>query len=234
LARVQSMSLPARLEQSILNAAIHRAYMLDEDEKAALLGAFLEMSYRIHREAVECMMPDSDYKQLILTNMQATEAQPAESAIAESFSDAATEEAAIESTYSGSLITKYLHTFRGIFRGRESVLQEEEELALFSTIEAISDQVHQEAFEAGIREGWSGETGFAAVYEREEDNPRDAAVLPMVKDVIGMRQNKNRLTGYRYGILDTYAEFMEEDYMHLGGIIDRNRAVSQGYLKAHA
>ena len=34
--------------------------------------------------------------------------------------------------------------------------------------------------------------------------------------------------------MDTYIEFMDEELMIMRGIIDRNRALSKGYLNAHA
>ena len=59
------MPIKTALEQPIINAIIRYAYALNEDEEAALLSAFLAISYHIHREAVESMLPDKNYEQFI-------------------------------------------------------------------------------------------------------------------------------------------------------------------------
>lgn len=216
------------LEQPVINAIIRYAYALREDEEAALLSAFLLISYHIHREAVESMLPDKNYEEFIAAQMQATEAPPVAL-----LQETPTADVLTGAVYHESLITKHLQSVRHLFRRREMILQEEEELALFRTIQGVADQVHREAIENEIRNGIGGQLHFGAAYERAGEGPWGNIGVP-ITDVIVAHENKNdeaKQTGFP---MDTYIEFMDEELMITRGIIDRNRAVSQGYLNAHA
>jgi hypothetical protein len=254
------MPLKKPLEQPIINAIIRYAYALRKDEEAALLSAFLVISYHTHRDAVQSMMPAYKYAQLMSTGIPVTSED-------ESFIETAS-----ELTYREPLIIQHIHYVMAIVssvpgaissaiiasvntaitkpvdaaiarlrqsmrfmsrRHRESVLQEEEELALFSTIEGVADQVNREAIESEIRQGMGGNGSFAALYERAQPEPFVAPRAP-VKVAVTAREGRNE-TVKRYGRRrETYIEFMDEELTITRGIIDRNRALSQGYLNSHA
>lgn len=216
------------LEKPIINAIIRYAYALREDEEAALLSAFLVISYHIHREAVESMLPDKNYEQFIAAYKPATDAPSVVLMEETSAIDAVTGQA-----YHESMITKHLQSFRHLFRRRELVLQEEEELALFRTIQGVADQVHREALESEIRNGTGSQWRFAAGYERAGEGPWGNIGVP-VADVIAAEESKTVEAKQPGAAIDTYIEFMDEELMITRGIIDRNRALSQGYLNAHA
>lgn len=222
------MPIKKPLEQPIINAIIRYAYALREDEEAALLSAFLVISYHIHREAVESMLPDKNYEQFISASMTATDVTPAALAPETVSVDAMT-----APVFRESLINKHLQSFRHLFRRREIVLQEEEELALFKTIQGVADQVNREAVESEIRNGIGGQWRFGAAYERAGEGPW-GNIGVRVADVIVARESKNDEAKHQGAAIDTYIEFMDEELMITRGIIDRNRAVSQGYLNAHA
>lgn len=222
------MPIKKPLEQPIINAIIRYAYALREDEEAALLSAFLVISYHIHREAVESMLPDKNYEQFISASMTATDVTPAALAPETVSVDAMT-----APVFRESLINKHLQSFRHLFRRREIVLQEEEELALFKTIQGVADQVNREAVESEIRNGIGSQWRFGAAYERAGEGPW-GNIGVRVADVIVARESKNDEAKHQGAAIDTYIEFMDEELMITRGIIDRNRAVSQGYLNAHA
>jgi hypothetical protein len=217
------MSHKKPLEQPIFNSIIHYAYMLHDDEREVLLRAFLEMSYKIHREAVEIMSPEEDIGCII-----AAYTQFEESPVIESSRDAAAAEAprvaAKVPANHESVIAKHLQSFRHMFRRRESVLQEEEELALFSTIEGVANQVNREAFESEMRRICSGKERSATAYEQAAVGPWGAMGVPVGEIIAGGDggKEKARLRGRPR---DTYIEFMDEELMHMRGIIDRNRAL---------
>lgn len=216
------------LEKQIINAIIRYAYALREDEEAALLSAFLVISYHIHREAVESMLPDKNYEQFMSAYMPATDASPVVL-----MQETSAVEVVTGQVYHESMITKHLQSFRHLFRRREILLQEEEELALFRTIQGVADQVHREAIESEIRNGIGSTWRFGATYEQASEGPWGNIGVP-VADVIAADESKNdeaKQTGFP---MDTYIEFMDEELTITRGIIDRNRAVSQGYLNANA
>jgi hypothetical protein len=249
------MPIKRSLEQPIINAIIRYAYALREDEEAALLSAFLVISYHIHREAVETLLPDDKYDQLMSTDAPET---GAEEAFIETISEPEQREpliighirhvlAAASSLpeYIKSAIITPVHTaitkpFEAAAmkirhsiqimsrRNRESLLQEEEERALFSTIEGVANQVQREAIESQIVYGRSLKGRFAAAYEREDEGPSSTTHMPF-KDIV-TRKVKNDMKKQPRRPMDTYSEFMEEEIMFIGRIIDRNRALSQGYL----
>jgi hypothetical protein len=228
------MPIKKPLEQPILNAIIRYAYALHEDEEAALLSAFLVISYHIHREAVESMLPDKNYEQFISDHIQVVEPP-------ESCPGIVSPEAVAAPVYHEAMVTGHVQTVvsrvmqsaRSRFRRRESVLQEEEEFALFSTIEGVADQVRREAIENDIKQGIGREVRFAAAYERAGAGPWGAIGVP-VEEVIAAQESKNDGAKQNNWPMDTYIEFMDEELMITRGIIDRNRALSQGYLNAHA
>jgi hypothetical protein len=135
--------------------------------------------------------------------------------------------------YHESMITKHLQSVRHLFRRREIVLQEEEELALFKTIQGVADQVNREAIESEIRNGIGSQWRFGAAYERAGEGPW-GNIGVRVEDVIVARESKNDEAKQPGAAIDTYIEFMDEELKITRGIIDRNRALSQGYLNAHA
>jgi hypothetical protein len=228
MAGVHSMPSKNPLEKPIINAIIHYAYALREDEEAALLSAFLVISYHIHREAVESMLPDKNYEQFISARMLAMEASPAVLIQETSAVDAVAGQA-----YHESMITKHLQSFPHLFRRREILLQEEEEIALFRTIQGVADQVHREAIEREIRNGIGSTWRFGAAYGKAGEGPWGNIGVP-VADVIAADESKNDDTKRPGYAMDTYIEFMDEELMITREIIDRNRALSQGYLNAKA
>lgn len=228
------MSLKTTLERPIFNAIIHHAYMLHDDEREVLLRAFLETSYKMHREAVEIMSPGEDIESLIAAYMQFEESP----AIASSSMAAATpgNEAAAQASRKatsdqGSPIAKHLRSFRQMFRRKESILQEEEELALFSTIESVADQVNREAMEIEIMGELRGGARFAAAYEQSGYEPGETTIASKGEgEVAGGRMRTGR-PGWPF---DTHIECMDEDLLIMRGIIERNRAVSENCHKARA
>jgi hypothetical protein len=228
------MPIRKPLEQQIINAIIRYAYMLHEDEEAALLSAFLAISYHIHREAVESMLPDNNYEQFIsdyIPVVKSSESCPGVVGL-ETTAVPVYHESAIPGQLQ-AIMARAMRSARNRFRSRESVLQEEEELALFSTIAGVADQVRREAIENEIIRGMDREVRFAAAYEQTGAGPWGAIGVP-IDEVIAAQESKKdgiRQPGWH---IDTYIEFMDEELMITRGIIDRNRAVSQGYLNAHA
>ena len=144
------MPLTKRLEQSILNALIRYVYALKEDEKAALLCTLEEISYQVQYESASGkILPYKNFARFL----------PARVKIAE-----LPRETATASLRNVSLIVRLKRSIRNIFRRRETILQEEDELALFSTIEEISRQVHREAIESGILRDMADGGHFATGY----------------------------------------------------------------------
>jgi hypothetical protein len=228
------MPIKKPLEQPILNAVIRYAYALHEDEEAALLSAFLTISYNIHREAVESMSPGKNYEQIISDYMPV--AEPSESCPGVVGVELAAVPVYHKAVISGQLqtiATRAMQSARNRLRRRESVLQEEEELALFSTIAGVADQVRKEAMESGIVRGTGREVRFAAAYEQAGSGPWGGIGVP-IDEVIAAQESKNEGVRQPGWALDTYIELMDEELMITRGIIDRNRALSQGYLNAHA
>jgi len=222
------------LEQPIINAIIRYAYALREDEEAALLSAFLVISYHIHREAVESMLPDKNYERFISDHMPV--AEPSESCPGVVGMETAAVPAYHKAAIPGQLqtaVTRAMRSARNRFRRRESVLQEEEETALFSTIAGVADQMNREAIESEIVRGMGGDARFAAAYEQRGAGPWGAVGVP-IGEVIVAQGSKNERIKQPGWHMDTYIELMDEELMITRGIIDRNRALSQGYLNAHA
>ena len=235
------MSIKKPLEQPIFNAIIHHAYMLRDDEREVLLRAFLEMSYQIHREAVEIMAPEEDIGGLIAAYTQFEEPLKRD-AFPEPATPAASGEATAAAAYCvtaktsdhhESAIAKGLQSFRQMLRRRESVLQEEEELALFSTIEGVADLVNREAMEQEIMgELKKGDTHFAAAYERDGKSKWDGLVVSESPgETWAGERKKKRQQGLPF---DSYIECMDEELYITRGIIERNRVLSQDHLKARA
>jgi hypothetical protein len=260
VAGVQQMPIKRSLEQPIINSIIRYAYALRKDEEAALLSAFLAISYHIHREAVESMLSPEKYEQLISSRMPAADTE-------ESFIEIASEPVYREPLIVGhiryviatisnvpgslksavitpiqsavtnpveSVITRLRRSIRLMSRRRrENILQEEEELALFSTIEGVADQVNREAMESEILADSNGKGRFAAAYEQTGQEALGATGVS-ISEVIAARGGKNTAAKRILRPRDTYIEFMDEELMITRRIIDRNRAVSQGYLNARA
>jgi hypothetical protein len=174
------------------------------------------------------MLPDKNNEQLISVHMPATDAAPLVL-----LRDALAVDAVTGKAYHESMITRHLHSFRHLFRSRESVLQEAEELALFGTIQGVADQVNREAIESEIRFGIGSQWSIGTASERAGQGPWGNIGVP-VADLIAAGDSKNnkvKKTGYP---MDTYIDFMDEELKITRGIIDRNRALSQGYLNARA
>jgi hypothetical protein len=229
------MSIKKPLEQPIFNAIIHQAYMLHDDEREVLLRAFLEMSCKIHREAVEITSPEEDIGSLLAAHIQFEEASVTNSSSVAAAASAPKESAEQHGDHE-SAIAKHLQSFCHMFRRRESILQEEEELSLFSTIEGVADQVNREALELEIMGELKGDLNarFAAVYERDGTGPWGSMVVSEGEwetVVVAEGSKRVRQPGWPF---DTYIECMDEELLITRGIIERNRVLSQGYLKAHA
>jgi hypothetical protein len=250
------MPLKKPLEQPIINAIIRYAYALRKDEEAALLSAFLVISYRIHREAVQCMMPGISYEQIMAAHMPATSAE-------EAFIDAVSEisprepliirhlhnvaattaalpelirsnviapvQAAITGSVNAAVVRLRESTLFMTRRRREALLQEEEEIALFSTIQGVANQVNREAIEGEIREGIAGGLAFAAAYERPRGEPRKTVSMP-VKEVVVTIEKRSAPAKPRRWPRDSYIALMDEELTIPRGLIDRNRAMSQRCL----
>jgi hypothetical protein len=222
------------IEQPIINSIIRYAYALHEDEEAALLSAFLVISYHTHREAIESMLPNKNYEQFISEYIQA--AKPPESYPGVVGMNTAAVPANNEAGIPGqqqTIMTRALRSARKRLRSRESVLQEEEELALFSTIAGVADQMQREAMESEIIRGIGSEVRFGPAYERAGAGPWGTMGVP-VKDIIATQESKNvgaKQPGWPMG---TYIKVMDEELTITRGIIDKNRALSEGYLNAHA
>jgi hypothetical protein len=216
------MSIKKPLEQPIFNAIIHQAYMLHDDEREVLLRAFLEMSCKIHREAVEIMSPEKDIGSLLAVHMQFEEASVTNSSSVAAAASAPKESAEQHGDHE-SAIAKYLQSFCHMFRRRESILHEEEELALFSTIQGVADQVNREALELEIMGELKGDDRFAAAYERDGEGPWGAMIVSEGEREVGAGGRKRvRQPGWPF---DTYIELMDEELLITRGIIEKNRAL---------
>jgi hypothetical protein len=202
------------LEQPIINAIIRHAYALHEDEEAALLSAFLVISYHIHREAVEIMMPGKNYEQIISDYMPV--AEPSESCpgvVGVELAAAGSVSPALMNKWQlNAVVTRVMQSARKRLPRRESVLQEEEELALFSTVAGVADQVRREAMESEIIRGIGREVRFAAAYEQAGVGPWGGIGVP-VGDVIAAQGSKNDQVRQSGGHMDTYIELMDEEYL---------------------
>jgi len=251
------MPLKKPLEQPIINAIIRYAYALRKDEEAALLSAFLVISYHVHREAVQCMMPRDSYEQIMAAHMPATGAEeafieamseisPREPLIIRHLHHVAAATAALPELIRSNVIEPVHAAITGsvnaavarlresaLFmtrRRRESILQEEEELALFSTIQGVANQVNREAIESEIRQGIAGGLAFAAAYERRGGGERSKAISTPVKEVVVTKENRNAPAKPRRWPRDSYIALMDEELTITTAIIDRNRAMSQRCL----
>ncbi len=222
------MSMKKSLEQPVVDAVIRHAYALREDEEMALLSAFLSISYRIHREAVEYVMPGGDFDQIIAMDEGVIETPVL--AMAE---DTLIDHSAAVSAYRESLIARCLRYIRNMLQHRERELQEEEEIALLNAIEGVADQVHREAFEKELSAGVDSSCRFTAAYERPRPDHREVRGMPIV-EVIAVKEGKPGTTRKYVRPRDKYIALMDEELKITRGIIDRNRALSQGYLKNHA
>jgi|AGTN01.1.fsa_nt_gi hypothetical protein len=222
------MSMKKSLEQPVVDAVIRHAYALREDEETALLSAFLSISYRIHLEAVEYVTPGGDFDHIIAMDKEVIET-PSPAMAEETLID----HSAAVSSYHESLIAWCLRYIRNLLRHREHELQEEEEIALFNAIEGVADQVHREAFENELSTGVDGSCLFAAAYERASPGHLEVRGMP-IREVISAREGNPVTTRKHVRPRDKYIALMDEELKITRGIIDRNRALSQGYLKAHA
>lgn len=250
------MPLKKPLEQPIINAIIRYAYALRKDEEAALLSAFLVISYHIHKEAVQCMMPRDSYEQIMAAHMPATGAEeafidvvseisPREPLIIRHLHHAAATTAALPELIRSNVIAPVQAAITGsvnatvarlrestLFmtrRRRENILQEEEERALFSTIEGVANQVNREAIEGEILQGIGGGLAFAAAYERRPGVLSKAVSMP-AKEVVVSRETRNAPAKPRRWPRDSYIALMDEELTLTTAIIDRNRAMSQRCL----
>jgi hypothetical protein len=253
------MPFKKSLEQPIINAIIRYAYALREDEEAALLSAFLVISHHTHREAVEFMLPGEKYEQLMATPLPVTEAEesiievasdltPREPLIIRHIRYVMTTAANLTGFIIGNIIvpvdaaiTKHVdaaiarlgQSLRFMSRRhRESILQEEEELALFSTIQGVANQVNLEAFESEMKRMCSGKDRSVAAYVQADAGPWGARGVP-VKEIIAARDERKEKSKRHGASRDRYIEFMDEELTITRGIIDRNRALSQVYLNAN-
>lgn len=250
------MPLKKPLEQPIINAIIRYAYALRKDEEEALLSAFLAISYRIHREAVQCMMPMDSYEQIMATRIPDTGAEeafidavseiyPREPLIIGHLHFVAATTAALPDYIYSSIIAPVHNAVTAsvnaamarlkvsrLFmtrRRRESILQEEEEMALFSTIEGVADRVNREAIESEILQGIGVDIGFAAAYEKPREGTVRATGIPL-KEAIKAKENRNGAIKTKRWPRDSYIALMDEELSITTGIIDRNRAMSQRRL----
>lgn len=218
------------LKQPILNAIIHHAYMLHDDEKDALLRAFLEISCMVHREAVEIISPGEDIDGLISARL-GTGSSPVATPTPGMVEAEPCLEAVAAPAFRKLAIARHLQSFCHMFRRRESVLQEEEELALFSTIEGVADQVRLEALAWETPGELKGEVSFAKAFGKNCEEPRGTLVETASKRMGVGKPPKGRKPGWPF---DAYIELMDEELLIIRRIIEKNRSVSQGYLKAHA
>lgn len=222
------------LEQPILDAVIHHAYMLHDDEREALLHSFLEMSCRIHREAVEIISPGENVDSLIARE-QAQEVSSAISLRGEAMADSPGNEPS-EPVYREPMVAKYLKMFSGMFRRPDSGLQEDEELALFSTIEGVADQVNREALEWEIAGELVGDLRFSAAYERDGSgrwSPGEDSGTESGTERKGLLAAERRAKGGMPGWpFDSYIALMDDELLFTRGIIEKNRVTAERYIKA--
>jgi hypothetical protein len=87
--------------------------------------------------------------------------------------------------------------------------------------------------ENGIVRGTGREVRFAAAYEQAGAGPWGGIGVP-IEEVIAAQESKNGEVKPPGWHMNTYIELMDEELLITRGIIDRNRALSQGYLNAHA
>ncbi|MGA9139261.1 MAG: hypothetical protein WBZ29_03495 [Methanocella sp.] len=221
------MSIIKRHLYSILNAKTSRRYALQEDEEEALLSSFREISCQVHEEAGRVILPYElgepflvDYEPMF------------ESPFVKKSGTA----------YYVSYITRLLVSARKLiqsvtdmFGRQESILQQQEEMALFGTMEEVSRTVRQEAAECGIFLKGEG-IQFAAAYEKPFEEEPAPARSPVIKDALFEMvhwRNTQKMARQPWAIIDMYSSFMEEELTFIGHIMDRNKAVKQAYVKAH-
>jgi hypothetical protein len=182
------------------------------------------------------MSPEEDIGSLLAAHMQFEEEPVTESSSVAAAAKAPGKTTATHKNHE-SAIAKHMQSLCHRFRRSETVLQEEEELALFSTIQGVADQVNREALEMEIRgelKGY-GDARFAAAYERDNTRPWGSMVVSEGKEKGVKAAGGSRRVRRPGWPCDTYIECMDEELLITRGIIEKNRALSQEYLdKAHA
>jgi hypothetical protein len=221
------MSIIKRHLYSILNAKTSRMYALQEDEEDALLGAFREISCQVHEEAGRVILP-YELGEPFLVDYEPVFESPFVKVSRTSY----------YTSYITRLIVsarKLVQSVCDMLRPRESILQQEEELALFGTMEEVSRTVRQEATECGIFRKGKG-AWFEAAYERAHEEKPVPVKSPVIKNALFemvMRRKAQKTARQPWAVIDMYSSFMEEELTYIGRIMDRNTAVKQAYVNAH-
>ena len=221
------MSILKRHLYSILNAKTSHEYALHEDEEEALLSTFREITDQVYEEAGRVIVP-FELGEPFLVDYEPVFGSPF----------VKVSRTAYYVSYITRLIVsarRLVQSIRDMLGPRESALQQEEELALFGTIEEVSRSVRQEAEECGILLNGKG-VGFSAAYERPIEEQVPEAISPVIKDALFemvMWRKTQKMARQPWAIIDMYSSYMEEELTYIGGIMDRNTAVKQAYVKAH-
>lgn len=130
---------------------------------------------------------------------------------------------------------RLIQSIGDMLRPRESVLQQEEELALFNTIDEVSRVVRLEAEECGIFPRGDG-FGFSAACEWASEEQPVTAIPPQIKEALfemDLWRKTQKMARQPWAIIDMYSSYMEEELTYIGGIMERYKAVKQAYVRAH-
>lgn len=196
---------------------MRRTPFYSDDEEEALFSTIKEISYQVHKEAAASGLTREKYESFFPAAAELISYEPAES----------------PQSSPGILVrlARLVDRVLNILLMRKHYFQlDEEEEALFSTMQEISDTVHREAAESGLLQHI--DLANPLIWQRaKEEKPLKDALFRRNKDT-AIATGSNMPKKQSRSRMDTYMDAMDDDLFFTTRIIERNRAVSLRHISA--